>query len=155
MKPIILIAVFPAILFASNCWSQQEDESAASSQTGQTVEPATGVEATISDEVAPAQDSEPIIDKAPSGNEQAEKMVGAETGASVTIPGADAPVSESRQGNQISLDFSVSDPSKADEKDTTIIIDREQPQVQPDNPEPQVSPDRQDAPGSDAPADGE
>lgn len=61
------------------------------------------------------------VDPAPSGSERSERFVNPDTGASVTHPGRDAPVTETRDGNTIRLDFDTrGQPGR--ENDTTIIV---------------------------------
>lgn len=142
MKLPVICAIFSATLVASNCLAQQETApDSAGQQTGQATESVTNNAATNA--------SESVIDEAPSGNEQAVKSIDPDSGASVTIPGKDAPVSETTQGNQTTLDFDVSDPSKASEKNTTIMIERQPPQDAQATPEAtQGEPDQADRPGT-------
>ena len=61
------------------------------------------------------------VDPAPSGKERSEAHVDTRTNTIVTMPGRDAPVRESRQGNKVKLDFdSKGQPGK--DADTTYII---------------------------------
>lgn len=60
-------------------------------------------------------------DPAPTGYEDSERLQGRKS--SVTITGKDAPVTETREGNKIKLDFdSKNQPGR--EQNTTIIRDR-------------------------------
>ncbi|WP_427914836.1 hypothetical protein ACPWT1_07965 [Ramlibacter sp. MMS24-I3-19] len=62
-----------------------------------------------------------VIDPAPSGKERSETAADVRGGGTVTHPGKDAPVTESRQGNRIKLDYDTKgQPGKED--DTTYII---------------------------------
>lgn len=56
---------------------------------------------------------------APSSVERSERMTGATTGASVTMPGKDAPVTVTREGKKEKLDYDTRDQPAA-ERDTTI-----------------------------------
>ena len=61
------------------------------------------------------------VDPAPSGNEQAEVYTQGD-GITVTIPGADTPTTDSREGNVEKIDYGSTAPP-AEPADTTVIYD--------------------------------
>lgn len=60
-------------------------------------------------------------EEAPTGYEESERFQG--RNSSVTMPGKDAPVKESREGNKIKLDFDSKD-QPGREQNTSIIRER-------------------------------